>query len=89
MVDRTQQIAGSQNTRGHAILMVTIACGALETIAVALRFVARRKLGAKYRSDDWLILLSLFANYGMIVVGGFREFKTAKVHINAANSVFW
>lgn len=73
MTDSIQHTAGTQNDRGHAILTISIACGALETIAVALRFIARRKLGAGLRSDDWLILLSLAPNYAMIVAGGFCE----------------
>ena len=74
MADRIQHPADSQNQRGHAILIISIACGVLETIAVALRFLARRKIAAKYRADDWLLLSSLIPNYAMIAAGGFREF---------------
>ena len=73
MADRIQQTTGPQNRRGHAILTISIACGILETIAVALRFLARRKIASKYRMDDWLILSSLIPNYAMIVAGGFCE----------------
>ncbi|KAL8851633.1 MAG: hypothetical protein Q9221_003470 [Calogaya cf. arnoldii] len=59
------------NERGRAILCVCIACGVLETFAVALRFMARRKMKARLQIDDWLIFASLFPNYAMIVVGGF------------------
>ena len=69
MADTIQHTTGHQNQRGHAILIVSIVCGVLETLAVALRFLARQKLGAKLRSDDWLILVSLLPNYGMIVTG--------------------
>ena len=73
MANLIEHDAGSQGDRGHAILGVSSACGVLEAIAVALRFVARRKIGASYRTDDWLILLSIIPNYGMIVAGGFCE----------------
>lgn len=73
MADRIQDTTGPENQRGHAILSISIACGVLETIAVALRFLARRKVAAKYRFDDWLLLSSLIPNYAMIIDGGFRE----------------
>ena len=59
------------NPRGQVILIVCIACGVLETVAVALQFLARKRLGARWRSDDWLILAALIPNYVMIVLGGF------------------
>ena len=75
MADRIQPTTGPQNRRGHAILSISVACGILETIAVALRFLARRKIASQYRMDDWLILSSLIPNYAMIVAGGFCEFN--------------
>ena len=74
MADRIQHPTGPQNHRGHAILTISIVCGVLETVAVALRFLARRKIASRYRADDWLLLSSLIPNYAMIVAGGFREF---------------
>ncbi|KAL8750182.1 MAG: hypothetical protein Q9199_007232 [Rusavskia elegans] len=59
------------NERGRAILYVCITCGVLETLAVALRFLARRKMKARLQIDDWLIFASLWPNYAMIVTGGF------------------
>ena len=76
MADRIQQTIGPQNHRGHAILSISIVCGILETVAVALRFLARQKVVARYHSDDWLLLSSLIPNYAMIVAGGFREFNS-------------
>ena len=77
MANRVQHTTGHQNEHGHAILSVSIACGILETVAVALRFVARRKLGARYRWDDWLILISLVPNWGMVIIGGVCEYGMA------------
>ncbi|KAI4088080.1 MAG: hypothetical protein LQ344_006342 [Seirophora lacunosa] len=59
------------NPRGIAILSICIACGIIETLAVALRFIARRKIKARLQIDDWLIFASLWPNYTMIVTGGF------------------
>ena len=74
MADPIQASTGQVgNSRGHVILSVCIACGVLETIAVALRFLARKRLGAGWRSDDWLIMAALIPNYVMIVLGGFRK----------------
>lgn len=75
MSDQLQDNTGPDNQRGHAILAVSITFGVLETVAVALQFLARRRLGAKWRIDDWLILGALIPNYGMIIVGGFSELQ--------------
>ncbi|KAL8994967.1 MAG: hypothetical protein Q9169_005208 [Polycauliona sp. 2 TL-2023] len=59
------------NEQGRAILGVCIACGVLESLAVGLRFLARRRMKASFRIDDWLIFASLWPNYAMIILGGF------------------
>ena len=59
------------NRRGHAILAICIVCGVVESVAVALRFLARRKLKARLQVDDWFIFASLWPNYAMIITGGF------------------
>ena len=59
------------NERGLAILCVCIVFGVLQTFAVALRFLARRQMKARWHIDDWLIFASLWPNYAMIVLGGF------------------
>lgn len=61
------------NDRGNGLLSVSIAFGALETMAVALRFLSRRKLGVKWQMDDWLILVALIPNYAMIIIFGFGK----------------
>ena len=71
MLDQLHRDIGASNYRGQAVLDISIICGVLETVAVALRFLARRKIRAKWRSDDWLILIALVPNYGMIIDSGF------------------
>ena len=61
------------NHRGNVILSICIACGLIQTFAVALRFLARRRIKAGLQVDDWYIFASLWPNYIMIVLGGFRE----------------
>ena len=79
------------NRRGHAILIICIACGIIETIAVALRFLARRRIKARLQIDDWFIFASLWPNYIMIVTGGFCEWQPHRtdqpVHPNMYPSV--
>lgn len=76
MDNSLEHTTGHQNNRGHAIESVSIAFGVLESIAVALRFLAREKVGARYGLDDWLILVSLIPNYGMIIAGGFSKLNS-------------
>lgn len=76
MSDQIDNDTGPSNRRGNAILGVSIAFGALEGVAVALRFLSRRKLGAKSRLDDWLILVALIPNYAMVVIFGFGKSST-------------
>lgn len=66
----------NDNDRGNALLSVSIAFGVLETIAVALRFLSRRKLGVKWQIDDWLIFVALIPNYAMIIIFGFGKSNT-------------
>ena len=61
----------SRNERGLVVLCVCIVFGIVQTLAVALRFAARRQMKARWRIDDWLIFASLWPNYVMIVLGGF------------------
>ena len=61
------------NHRGRVILSVCIACGVIETLAVALRFLSRAKIKARLGVDDWFIFASLWPKYVMILLGGFCE----------------
>lgn len=59
----------ADNPRGDLVIRVTIACGVLETIAVALRLLARWKSKAGFGADDYLIVATLIPSYGMLVSG--------------------
>ncbi len=51
------------------VLRTTIACGVLETVAVALRLMAQWKNNRRLYRDDWWIVASLVPSYAMLVVG--------------------
>lgn len=70
------------NPRGIAILSICIACGIIETLAVALRFIARRNIKARLQIDDWLIFASLWPNYTMIVTGGFSKWASMSQEVD-------
>ena len=58
----------------HGMYLIYV-CGSLAilaTIAVILRAVARRKIQAGFRADDWWVTFSLVPMYGMVICGGFR-----------------
>lgn len=59
------------NPRGDAVVRVSIVLGVIDTLAVILRFMARRKSKAKIAADDWIIAASLLPAYAMIVSCGF------------------
>ena len=73
MADHIHDATGRVNRRGNVILSICIACGVIQTFAVALRFLARRQIKARLQVDDWFIFGSLWPNYAMIIAGGFRE----------------
>ena len=73
MSDLIRSSNSPKDHRGQVILAVSIVCGLFETVAVFLRFLARRKLGAQWLIDDWLIVVALVPNYAMIVAGGFCQ----------------
>lgn len=59
----------ADNPRGDRVLRVTIACGILETIAVALRLLARRISKAGFGADDYVIIATLIPSYAMLISG--------------------
>ncbi len=63
----------TNNPRGDAMLYVCVAVGAVVTIAVLLRLMARWKIKAAFAVDDWLIVASLVPTYGMLICGGFSQ----------------
>lgn len=48
-----------------------VALGIIDTFAVMLRFLSRKKTVIGINADDWLILASLIPAYAMIVAAGF------------------
>ncbi|KAL9064748.1 MAG: hypothetical protein Q9161_008677 [Pseudevernia consocians] len=57
------------NPRGDDVIKLTIACGILETLAVALRLLARWRSKAAFAADDWWIVATLIPSYLMLAVG--------------------
>lgn len=61
------------NRRGVLVICLSVALGVIDTLAVILRFIARRKSESGLAMDDWLIALSLVPAYCMIIIAGFCE----------------
>lgn len=57
-----------RNGRGETIVNTSIAIAIIVTIAVILRFIARKKTKATLAADDWFILASLVPVYAMLVI---------------------
>ncbi|MCJ1463094.1 hypothetical protein MMC07_001699 [Pseudocyphellaria aurata] len=53
----------SPNPRGNNVMYWTIVLGVIDTLAVALRFLARKRSGTKIATDDWMIMASLVPAY--------------------------
>ena len=62
------------NPVGDLTVRVSIAFGVIDTIAVALRLLARTRTKASLAADDALITASLIPLYGMIVIGYLGQF---------------
>ena len=58
-----------ENPVGNQVIRVSIVLGALITLAVALRLLARWKSKANFAIDDVLIIISVLPQYVMIVIG--------------------
>ena len=58
-----------ENLIGNRVIHVSIALGALITLAVPLRLLARWKSKAKLAMDDVLIIISILPQYVMIALG--------------------
>lgn len=54
--------------RGETILNTSIGIAIIVTLAIILRFVARKKIKARYAADDWLMVASLVPTYAMLVI---------------------
>lgn len=59
------------NPRGVRAVNVSIAVGVIDTIAVALRLLARWKTKASIAADDWFVVASLLPLYLMITASAF------------------
>ncbi len=62
------------NARGYAVVRATIALGIIDTIAVVVRFIARKRSRVKVGVDDWMIMASLLPAYAMIIAAALRLF---------------
>ena len=58
------------NTRGNAVIPISVGAGILETFAVILRLLARRRGNVDLAADDFWLLGSLLSSYLMMVCGG-------------------
>lgn len=57
------------NPVGNGVVRTSIVFGVVDTVAVALRLVARWRSNAAFAADDALIIASLVPLYAMIVIG--------------------
>ncbi|MCJ1465320.1 hypothetical protein MMC07_003937 [Pseudocyphellaria aurata] len=55
------------NPRGDTVVRWIVAMGVVDTLAVMLRLLIRKKNGTKIAADDWMIMASLVPAYCMIV----------------------
>ena len=69
------------------VIRVTVVCGILATLAVCLRFLARRKTKASLGADDWWMLASLIPSSGMLAVGSISPFVDSAFPLKLTGSV--
>lgn len=62
----------ASNPRGQQVVQLSIAVGVVDTIAVALRLLARWIDRARMAPDDWMIVASLIPFYAMITTSSLR-----------------
>lgn len=65
------------------VICITVISGVLATVAVLLRFVARRRSKASFAADDWWIAATLIPSYGMLAVGLISTFVVPAFHFDA------
>ena len=73
------------NPAGHQVVVISIAFGVIDTIAVALRLLARWRSNMSFGADDAPSIDSLLPLYVMIVLGHFSWFNT----LNVVCSSYW
>ena len=64
------------NPVGDHVVRTSIAIGVVDTVAVALRLLARWRSNAAFAADDALIIFGLVPLYVMIVIGHFGWLRT-------------
>ena len=57
------QIENINDDRRVAVLIGTITCALISILFVALRLIAHRRGGTKYKPDDWAIIAALVGNW--------------------------
>ena len=67
------------NPVGDLTSRISIAFGVIDTIAVALRLLARTKTKASLSADDALITVSLIPLYGMAVISYLGQSKVLRI----------
>ena len=67
------------NPVGDLTVRLSIAFGVIDTVAVALRLLARTRTKASLAADDALITASLIPLYGMIVIGYLSPSKVLRI----------
>lgn len=63
----------SLNHRGDTVVRWTVVFGVIDTVAVMLRFLVRKKSGTKIAADDWMVMASLVPAYLMIAFASLCE----------------
>lgn len=61
------------NPVGEHIIRTSILFGVIDSVAVALRLVARWRSNATFAADDVLIIASLIPLYAMIFIGHYGQ----------------
>jgi hypothetical protein len=64
------------NSRGVWVICISVVLGAIDTLAIILRFIARRRSKMGLAADDWLIAASLIPAHCMVVIAGFCDFTS-------------
>ena len=67
------------NPVGDLTLRVSIAFGVIDTVAVALRLLARTRTKASLAIDDALITASLLPLYALIINGYLGQYRTPSI----------
>lgn len=64
-----------------------VAMGVIDTLAVMLRLLVRKKNGTNIAADDWMIMASLVPAYCMIVTASLCELLLFSLWTNQADQL--